>query len=113
MTGRDIQNKITDTTFFIPNVLIFQDEKKLKLDNSDSALEFSTLFAVLLRTAESDYTEYDEGKLLQTYNFVYSALRARGQIASTDFLSNPPNFYISVRENTCFMSETPLVFIPP
>lgn len=113
MTGRDIQNKLIDSTFFIPNALAFRDEKKLILDNSDLALEFSTLFAVLLRTEEADYTEYDGGKLLKTYNLVNSTLRSRGQIASTDFLSDPPNFYILVRENTCFMSKTPLVFIPP
>lgn len=104
MTGRDIQEKITDTVCFVPKALDFEDNGRLELENPASALEFLTLYLVLLSTAK--FKEYDEDKLLENYQFIMSCLKEKGQICSNEFLSNQPeNSYYVLRDNLCMTYE--------
>lgn len=101
MTGRDIQEKMTDTQSFVPKSLDFEYEGRLELDNSASALEFLTLYLVSLSTTE--FKEYDEDKLLNNYQFIESRLKKHRRICSKEFLSNQPeNIHYILRGNTCF-----------
>lgn len=104
MTGRDIQEKITDTVYFVPKAMDFEDNGRLELENPASALEFLTLYLVLLSTAE--FKEYDQNKLLENYQFIKSYLKEKGQICSNEFLSNhPENSYYVLRDNLCVTYE--------
>lgn len=108
MTGSEIQQKITDTKFFGPKANAFGREPILELDTPTSALEFLSLYCVLLSTTE--YKDDDDklylDKLLKTYSHVKSILETTGQIATTEFLSDPPEeLFFVLRKNTCFISE--------
>ncbi len=108
MTGRDVQDKLTDTKFFGPKALEFEEaikaNKTLELKTPKLALEFLTLFAVLLMTSEAGY-QFDETKLLETYQLVNSKLKTRRQIASSEFLSTPPKdeYYLVLWGKLCFV----------
>lgn len=100
MTGRDIHEKITDTVYFVPNALDFEDKGRLELETPASALEFLTLYLVLISTAE--FKEYDEDKLLEKYLFIQSCLKQNRRICSTEFLSNPlENINYILQDNAC------------
>lgn len=104
MTGRDIQEKITDTVCFVPKALDFEDNGRLELENPASALEFLTLYLVLLSTAE--FKEYDEDKLLENYQSIMSCLKEKGRICTKEFLFNSPkNIYYILRDNLCMTYE--------
>lgn len=104
MTGRDIHEKITDTASFVPKALDFAHKGRLELDDSDSALNFLTLYLVLLSTAES--TKYEPDKLLENYLFIKSRLEENCKISSNDFLSQPlENMQYILQNNICIMQK--------
>lgn len=100
MTGRDILDNLNNIQNFVSKALQFQDEKELKFDNYYSALDFLSLYSVLIYTTESR----DENKVLNIYFFVKSILQKKGKIYAKDFLSNPKeNFELILFNNTCFL----------
>ena len=106
MTGREIQDKITDTEGFVPTALDFEQaikaKKPLELETPELALEFLSLFAVLLMT-KTGY-QYDEDRLLSTYQLAKAKLSKYRQIASSDFLSNPKDiYYLVLWGKLCFV----------
>ena len=104
MTGRDIHEKITDTASFVPKALDFAHEGRLELDDSDSALEFLTLYLVLLSSAED--IKYDPDKLLKNYLFIKSRLVQNNKISNHEFLSQPrENMSYILQNNLCIMQK--------
>lgn len=98
MTGRDIFNQINDIQNFVLKALEFNDEKILKFDTKTSALEFLSLYAVLIFTTE----DKNEDNLLKTYNYVKSTLEKKGKISAEQFLSNPKEkFNLILQNDTC------------
>lgn len=107
MTGREIQDKITDPKGFALPALNFEQaikaEKPLEFETPELALEFLSLFAVLLMTNETGY-QYDNDQLLSTYKLAKSKLSKYHQIASSDFLSNPKDiYYLVLWGKLCFV----------
>ena len=107
MTGREIQDKITDTEGFVPTALDFEQaikaKKPLELETPELALEFLSLFAVLLMTHETGY-QHDEDRLLSTYQSAKAKLRKYHKVASSDFLSNPKDkYYLALWGKLCFV----------
>ena len=108
MTGSEIQKKLNDTHFFGIPALTFRADKFRKLDTPALALEFLTLYCASLSTAEymDDNDKLYKKKLSKTYLLVESILKKKGQICSTEFLSNPPEkLFFVLRDNTCFILE--------
>lgn len=108
MTGSEIQQKINDTKFFGAKANAFGREPILELDSPNLALEFLSLYCVLLSTTEykNDDDKLYLDKLLKTYSHVKSILETTGQIATTEFLTNPPEkLFFVLRDNTCFILE--------
>ncbi len=107
MSGRDIQKKITDTKGFLPNALAFEEaiktKKPLELETLEQALEFLTLFAVLLMTNEPGY-QYNDNRLLETYQYVKYKLKRNRKVACSEFLSSPKDFsYLVLWGKLCFV----------
>lgn len=113
MTGRDIFEKISYSKVFLQDMLDFAKEGnidfakkgKIEIKSPDySALEFLTLYCVLLSSSES--SEYDPNKLLKDYKFIKSRLKENGQIDSNEFLSHPlENMIFILQNNICTMQK--------
>lgn len=103
MTGREIQERITDMKSFVPNALEFARQDRLELDTPTSSLEFLTLYAVLLFTGSKSYQQYSEEELINTYETVKSKLQSKGRICSKEFLPSPKeNVHFILRGKECF-----------
>ena len=104
MTGRDIHKKISDTVSFVPKALNFAQKGRLELDDPDSALEFLTLYLVLVSSAE--FIKYDPDKLLENYSFIKSYLQENGEISHSEFLSRPlEDMSYILQNNICIMQK--------
>lgn len=104
MSGRDIFKEISYSKVFAQNAINFAQNGSIELDNSDSALEFLTLYLVLL--SSSEFPKYDPDRLLETYQSFKAHLEEKGQISSNEFLSHPrENMQYILQNNICIMQK--------
>ena len=104
MTGRDIFEKISYSGIFVQNAINFAQSGFIKLDDSDSALEFLTLYLVLL--SSSEFLEYDSDRLLEKYQSFKALLEKNGKISNNEFLSHPlENMTYILQDNICTMQK--------
>jgi len=99
MTGKEIYSTIIKPEFYSLG-MIFSIENRLELKSKEEALNFLTLYCVLLSTTQ--IVNYNEEQVEKNYKEIHKKLVENLKIRSTEFLKNPEekNIYI-LRENLC------------
>lgn len=103
MTGREVYNKTYDVNFY-NNVVDFLEDKRICFDSNIKAIEFLTLYCILLFTGE--FPNHDDDKILEKYNFINSKIQRDSRICSKEFLSNfSENINYVIRDKVVFMLQ--------